>query len=233
MTGRSEGTGGLLLAVDTTGERCSACVFDAGSAKVLSAAEPEIGKGHAERLMGVLDEVLAGANASYRDLSRMAVAVGPGSFTGIRVGVSTVRGLALALGIPAIGVDVLEALAHPHLRDARPVLAVQDARRGEVYAALYRSDGSALRAPTALPPDGLAAFVEASQAGALSIVGSGARIAAERLPNARIVTDRAEALIESVARIAAARTPGGPVRPLYLRQADAKPSAAPRLVDAT
>ncbi len=224
---------GLLLAVDTTGERCSACVYDARSSRVLALAEPEIGKGHAERLMGVVDDVLATAGISYDDLERLAVAVGPGSFTGIRVGVSAVRGLALALGRPAVGVDVLEALAHPHLNAGSAVLAIQDARRGELYAALYAANGSVLRAPAVLALDALPAFATGGQAQSLGLAGSGAAIASAQLAHARIVSSRAEPPIEAVAAIGARRVPGAPVRPLYLRQADAKPSSTPSLVRAT
>jgi tRNA threonylcarbamoyladenosine biosynthesis protein TsaB len=231
--GLAAGGSGLLLAVDTTGERCSACVYDTRSSRVLALAEPEIGKGHAERLMGVVDDVLAAAGAGYGDLERLAVAVGPGSFTGIRVGVSAIRGLSLALARPAVGVDVLEALAQPHLNAGSAVLAVQDARRGELYAALYAKEGSALRVPAALAAQSLPAFVASVEGQSLALVGSGAGIASAQLAHARIVSSRPEPSIAAVAAIGARRGTGAPVRPLYLRQADAKPSSTPRLVRAT
>ena len=120
----------LLLAIDTAFERCSAGLLDMDARRMLARAEPEIGKGHAERLMGVVAEVLTEAGASYADLGRIAVAVGPGSFTGLRVGVAAARGLSLALAVPAVGIGTLDALAAPHIGTGSPILAVLDARRG-------------------------------------------------------------------------------------------------------
>ena len=219
-----------LLAIDTAFERCSAAVLDMRDGRVLARDEPLIGKGHAERLMDVVAGVLAGAEASYATLGRIAVTVGPGSFTGLRVGVSAARGLALALAVPAVGVTTLEALARPHL-GALPeglVLAVLDARRGEVYAALYVADGICHLEPRALAPDALAAWLRPRLAGGrlLGLVGSGAAIAAEALaPAAAATILSVENHIDAgvVAAIAAAREPGAAPRPLYLRGADAKP----------
>ena len=87
-------------------------------------------KGQAERLVPMLEEVLTEGGIGWRDLRRIAVGVGPGNFTGVRISVATARGLALALGIPAIGVTRLEALAHGL---PRPVTVIEDARRDEVY----------------------------------------------------------------------------------------------------
>ncbi|MFD2238813.1 tRNA (adenosine(37)-N6)-threonylcarbamoyltransferase complex dimerization subunit type 1 TsaB [Aureimonas populi] len=215
--------GGLLLALDTAGARCSAAVFDASAGAVLASAEPEIGRGHAEALMDVIAGVLSDAGIGYGDLSRVAVTVGPGSFTGIRVGVSTARALALALGIPAVGVSVLEALAGPHRGGAAPVLAVQDARRGEVYAALYAQGGETLREARALAPEALADF---GLAAVPILVGSGAALAAPFSPGAVLASEDGLVSIGAVARIGARIVPGAPVVPLYLRGPDAKPQVS-------
>ncbi|TFF25441.1 tRNA (adenosine(37)-N6)-threonylcarbamoyltransferase complex dimerization subunit type 1 TsaB [Jiella endophytica] len=241
----------LVLAIDTAFSRCTAAVFDAaGDGRLLASAEPEIGKGHAERLTGVIDEVLAEAGITYRDLQRIAVTTGPGSFTGIRVGVAAARGLALALDIQAVGMSTLDALANGAIamaggnaelrggQSTTPVLAVIDARRGEVYAALYSSDGSALNGPAALLPADLPAFVTSAIAGggpvsatALRLVGSGAAIAAAGLSDHDCVildpSDRIDP--ETLARLGALAEAGEAPRPLYLRSADAKPSSAPSL----
>ena len=121
-----------LLAIDTAANLCAACVYDADRDVVLGQSVRDIGKGHAEQLMDVIAEALEGAGLTYGDVSRIGVTVGPGSFTGVRVGVSTARGLALALGIPAIGVTTLEALAAGEraVRPDKDVLAVIDAGRG-------------------------------------------------------------------------------------------------------
>ncbi|TGT75410.1 tRNA (adenosine(37)-N6)-threonylcarbamoyltransferase complex dimerization subunit type 1 TsaB, partial [Mesorhizobium sp. M8A.F.Ca.ET.161.01.1.1] len=91
----------------------------------------DLGKGHAEHLMAVIAEALTAGAMDYSGLGAIAVSVGPGSFTGLRVGVSTARGLALALKVPAIGVTTLEALAAEAAAEfpGRPVLAALDAGR--------------------------------------------------------------------------------------------------------
>ncbi|MAP19128.1 MAG: tRNA (adenosine(37)-N6)-threonylcarbamoyltransferase complex dimerization subunit type 1 TsaB, partial [Aurantimonas sp.] len=168
----------LLLAVDTAFARCSVGLFDMDAGVMLAGDEPEIGKGHAEQLFGIIDDVLNAAGADYGSLRRIAVTVGPGSFTGLRVGVSAVRGLALTLGVPAVGVTTLEVLAAPHLAADRVVLSVLDAKRGEVYAALYDSDGAALKEPAALAPEDLVGVVaHAPERASLAVVGTGALIA--------------------------------------------------------
>ena len=193
---------GLILAIDTAFERCAVGLFDPAGDRLLAAAEPLIGKGHAERLMGLVETVLADAGRCYGDLGRLAVTVGPGSFTGLRVGIAAVRGLALSLSVPAVGVSTLEALAAPHQstpNGGRVVLSVLDAKRGEVYAGLYgpetgtRGSGGVLGAPTALAPDALAAFVQTGldrsgggpssrlSSNDLALVGTGAAIAAASL----------------------------------------------------
>lgn len=216
----------MLLAIDTAGSRCSACLFDETARRVLARADPDIGKGHAERLMDEVAGLLDEAGVSYADLTKLAVVVGPGSFTGLRVGVAAARGLSLALGIPAIGVGTLEALAEPH-RGAGPVLAILDAKRGEVYAALEDRDGTEIVAPCALGPGDLPGLLAGIGEGAsLLAVGSGAAIAAEVLGGRWAVRAMPEACVDiaAVARIAATRAagPAGP-SPLYLRGADAKP----------
>src|SRR5690606_28081274 len=100
-----------ILAIDTVAELCAACVFDAETVGELGRAVLEVGKGHAEHIMAVVEEALKAASLEYAGLGALAVSVGPGSFTGVRVGVAAARGFALALKIPAIGVTALEALA--------------------------------------------------------------------------------------------------------------------------
>lgn len=87
-------------------------------------------KGQAERLMPMLEQILAGAGIGWPDLDALAVGTGPGNFTGVRIAVAAARGLALALDIPAIGVTRLQALAHGL---ARPITVIEDARRGAAY----------------------------------------------------------------------------------------------------
>lgn len=114
---------------------------------------------HSERLMATVDRVLQDARWRAEDLEGLAVAVGPGSFTGLRIGLSTAKGLALALELPVAPVGTLDALASRVPFAALPVCPVVAARRGEVYAAVYRWDGGAMRRESeylALPPAVLA-----------------------------------------------------------------------------
>lgn len=216
----------MLLAIDTAGSRCSACLFDPKAGLVVARADPDIGKGHAERLMDEVAGLLGVAGATYADLTKLAVVVGPGSFTGLRVGVAAVRGLALALGLPAVGVGALEALVEPRRGEGLPVLAVLDAKRGEVYAALHDAQGREIAGPAALAPADLPGFLAGLDEGAsLIAAGSGAAIAAEALAGRWSVRAVPEAFVDiaAVAWIASDRSPGDVPRPLYLRGADAKP----------
>lgn len=118
----------LTLGLDTSGPYCGMAVFD--GAQVLAARHEEMRKGQAEVLMPLLEETLADAGCSYADLAALAVGTGPGNFTGIRIAVSATRGLSLALGIPARGVTLFEALS---MGAPLPILASLEAPRGALY----------------------------------------------------------------------------------------------------
>ena len=108
----------LLLAIDTAGPVCAVALARAadGGPEILTRIEERIGRGHAERLMPMIEEALTCAQKSFDDLDRIGVTIGPGSFTGVRVGVAAARGLALALDIPAVGVGSLDAIMLPVTR---------------------------------------------------------------------------------------------------------------------
>ncbi|MGO4831691.1 tRNA (adenosine(37)-N6)-threonylcarbamoyltransferase complex dimerization subunit type 1 TsaB, partial [Rhizobiaceae sp. 2RAB30] len=132
-----------LLAVDTAANLCAACVWDVDEARDLGRSVADIGKGHAERLMITIREALDASGTDYAGLGALAVSTGPGSFTGVRVGVSTIRGLALALKLPARGITTLDAIA-AETRAAfpgRPVMVAIDAGRGDLYVAVYDASG--------------------------------------------------------------------------------------------
>ena len=118
-----------ILAFDTSAAHCAAALLVGGA--ITQVTVEAMAKGQAERLMPLLQDVMTTAGLSFDDLDAVAVGVGPGNFTGIRIAVSAARGLALGLGKPAIGVSTLEAQA---LGYPRPCRAVADARRGMVYA---------------------------------------------------------------------------------------------------
>ncbi len=213
----------LVLAIDTASADCAVCLLDAAAGRVLAARTETIGTGHAERLMGQIAGVLEEAGRTYRDLARIAVGVGPGSFTGVRIAVSAARGFALALGIPAVGVSALEGLAaDAHAIAGVSVLAVIDAHRGQVYCQPFDAAGVPEAAPAVLPLAEAAALASRSTV----IAGTGAPLlSAIGADRGAVLADRATGGIETVARIAAARAPGAPPVPLYLRAPDAKPQA--------
>jgi tRNA threonylcarbamoyladenosine biosynthesis protein TsaB len=213
-----------LLVIDTSANLCAVCLWEGDAA--LSSITQDIGTGHAELLMGMMDDALMQAGRTYADLARIGVVIGPGSFTGVRVGVSTARGLALALDIPAVGVTTLDGLAaearaiHP----GKALLSVIDARREQFYSALFAAEGAILAEPAVLDAEATAAR---TLRGEVLLTGSGAAALGEHLPGATIVGQGATASIETYARLAAATPAGGDKpKPLYLRGADAKPQAS-------
>ncbi len=117
---------------------------------------------HSERLLPALDRLLQDAGVTLETLQGLAVSIGPGSFTGLRIGLSTAKGLAYATGLPLVGVPTLEVLAWSVPYVAVPVCPVLDARKQEVYAALYRYEHGALSEvmeAAALPPETLCAKI--------------------------------------------------------------------------
>ncbi|MCJ8138676.1 tRNA (adenosine(37)-N6)-threonylcarbamoyltransferase complex dimerization subunit type 1 TsaB [Falsirhodobacter halotolerans] len=136
-----------ILAFDTSAAHCAAALLSGET--VLAQREEPMAKGQAERLIPLLEEVLADAALTWRDLDALAVGTGPGNFTGVRIAVSAARGLALGLGIPAIGVTTLDARAFGL---PRPLVVAEDARRGEFYVRTYGPDTPARLTDTI--PDG-------------------------------------------------------------------------------
>lgn len=214
----------MILAIDTASTLCAACVIDAGVE--LGRCVRDLGKGHAEHLMAVIGEALETAGIGYPDLDRIVVSTGPGSFTGVRVGVSTARGLAMALKIPAVGVTTLEAIAAEARATlgARPVLAALDAGRGEINAALYDATGDALFGPAVTTLEEIAALARAHQP---ALCGSAAALIVAELGNSPdIGALSSTADIAVYARLGTEKILDGiRPRPLYLRAADAKPQA--------
>ncbi len=141
----------LILSLDTTAAHCAVALLD-GQTVLATKSEP-MTKGQAERLFPMMEEVLEEAQKTLKDLKAIAVATGPGNFTGVRICVSAARGLMLSLGIPAIGVSNLEALAYGQ---TGTVLATLDARADHLYAQIF--DGSKTpTTPIHIPIEDLAA----------------------------------------------------------------------------
>jgi tRNA threonylcarbamoyladenosine biosynthesis protein TsaB len=205
----------LVLGLDTCLSSCSVAVLDGG--RLVASACEVMARGHQERLAPMAQQVMAEAGLSFDRLDRIAVTVGPGSFTGLRVGVAFAKGLALALDRPTVGIGTLEALA---AEADGLVFAAIDARRGQLYLQGF-DQGRALMAPDALTAETAAARVaELSNGRPFTLVGSGAPLLAGLSPAARVVdADGCDAV--KVARLAADR-PSGALKPLYLRAPDAK-----------
>lgn len=214
-----------LLAIDCAATLCAACVYDAAAGRELGRQVLDLGKGHAEHLMAVIDAALKAAGTDFAGLDAVAVSVGPGSFTGLRVGVSTARGLALALNIPAIGVTTLEALAAEALAafPGRAVLAALDAGREEIHAAFYDKASVLTYGPTVATV--AQAAVMATGNSAVLAGTAAAKIASFAGRGFDIGPTSATADIAVYARLAAAKGAGERPKPLYLRGADAKPQA--------
>jgi len=200
----------IVLGLDTCLNACSVAVLD--GERVLASAREVMARGHQERLAPMAQAVMAQAGLGFGEIERIAVTVGPGSFTGLRVGVAFAKGLAAALAVPAVGIGTLEALA---AEAEGPAFAAIDARRGQIYAQAFE-DGRAMAPPQVMALEEAAAMAaELAARGGLTLAGPGAGLLAAAAPGARtLAPEGADAQV--VARLAAARTPGALV-PLYLR----------------
>lgn len=214
----------IVLAIDTASDLCAACVFDAAEGRELARSVRPMTTGHATAITVVIDEALAAAGKTYRDIGRIAATTGPGSFTGVRIAVAAARGLALALDIPSIGVGVLEALAEPVRRDfpGRAVMATIDARRGEVYVMAWSPDGLPIAGPAALDIAAARAVAVGNDA---VLTGSGAPVLTADGREHVVAGTAAAPDIGAVARLALRGEVRSPATPLYLRKPDAKVQA--------
>lgn len=222
-----------VLAIDTALEACSAAVLDTERGGILASESVAMVRGHAEALMPLVARVMHDATLEFSELDRIAVTVGPGSFTGLRVGVSAARGIAVAAGKPAVGLTTLAAYAAPYIAadDETPLLAAIDARNEQVYMQLFGTGGRPLTQPRLAP---LRDAVRAATSGPARIVGSAAAMLAAAWPANEprpAVIDAARApVIDWVAHLGAAAAQALALpKPLYLRAPDARPQDAAHL----
>jgi len=214
-----------VLAFDTALGRGAVAVSVAGRCAAQRVETEQ--RALAERLLPMIEETLDLAGIGYRDLDRIGVTVGPGTYTGLRIGVAAARGLGLATGLPVIGVTTLEALAQgvrEQVAEGELIAAAVDARRGQLYLQLFRLIAEAVEAasdPMAIDPaaaaEMLGPFTGVTVGPAASVVGT--------LTDGRFrgVDGHADIAPMVVAQLVAMRTPDGfPPRPLYLRKPDAK-----------
>jgi len=216
----------LVLALDSSLAACSAALLDPDRGSLLASDRAPMERGHAERLPVMVRDVVREAGARMADIGRIAVTTGPGSFTGVRIGLALARGLALALPAPIVGLTTLQALRCNLGTVDAPVAAAIDAHRGEIYLALFGPRGEPLLASLAARLDEAPHLVPD---GAL-VVGTGAT------PLIEAAAARGKALRNAVAgelpdaasfvRLAAKLAPDAAVpQPLYLRAPDARPPA--------
>ena len=211
-----------LLVIDTALGACTTAVFEDG--RPLAVRFEPMTKGHQERLGGQVRDVMAEAGGGFDSLDRIGVTVGPGSFTGLRVGLAFAQGLGAALDRPVVGISALDALAASLDDAAGAVAALIDARRGQVYARLFTS-GSALGPDEALSLEDIARRL-AEIGPNVALIGNGAAVLAEAFPDLKFarIDDRVAPSTEALARLAAAADPATHLpRPLYLRAPDATP----------
>src|SRR4051812_37389173 len=144
----------LILAIDTALEACAAGVLDTDAGKMIARQSLPMKRGHAEALMPLIARVIKESGIGFAGLDRVAVTTGPGSFTGLRVGLSAARGIALAADKPVVGVTTLTAFAAPVVSEndePRAVVAAIDARHDHVYFQMVGGDGSSLIVPQVAP----------------------------------------------------------------------------------
>jgi tRNA threonylcarbamoyladenosine biosynthesis protein TsaB len=219
-----------VLAIDTALEACSAAVLDTDRKGGLTSRSLPMMRGHAEALMPLIASVMSAAGVEFFELDRIAVTVGPGSFTGLRVGVAAARGIALATGTPAVGLTTLAALAAPFFDadESKSLLAVIDARHFHVYMQLFGPGGRTLVAPRLAP---VRDAIRAAMASPTRVVGNAAKLVEAAWPENERRPLQVNAVrapdITWVARLGAA-TPdtSATIKPLYLREADAQPQEA-------
>jgi tRNA threonylcarbamoyl adenosine modification protein YeaZ len=222
-----------VLAIDTALEACSAAVLDTERGGILASESIPMLRGHAEALLPLVSRVMSEAGIDFGALDRIAVTVGPGSFTGLRVGVSAARGIAVAAGKPAVGLTTLAAFAAPYIAidDVTPLVAAIDARNDQVYMQMVGAGGRSLIQPR------LASLREAVRDAANArarLVGSAAAMMAAAWPagvQPPPVVDAARApIIDWVAHLGAAAAQALSLpKPLYLRAPDAQPQDAAHL----
>jgi tRNA threonylcarbamoyladenosine biosynthesis protein TsaB len=220
-----------VLAIDTALAACAAAVLDTGRGIVASESQPMV-RGHAEALIPLIARVMQQSDVTFAELDRIAVTTGPGSFTGVRVGLAAARGFGVATGVPVVGVSTLSVYAAPYLagNGKAAVVAAIDARHDHVFLQVFGPGGQTLVSPRLAR---LSEAIDAASAAPAYLVGSAARALADRLPKnagSRGVDPRDAPDITWVAQIGAVtpQAQSAP-QPQYLRAPDAQPQNAAQL----
>jgi tRNA threonylcarbamoyl adenosine modification protein YeaZ len=218
-----------ILAIDTSCGAASAAIVDGFSRQPLARRSEPMTHGHAEALAPIVERVTREAGDGFASIGAIAVAVGPGSFTGIRIGLAMARAMALTLEIPAIGVSTLVAFAAPLLDETHPgvIVSAIDAKHGGVYFQAFESSGRPLFEPRVA---NLRDAVRAIGSGPLRLAGDGAEAFALEARRVGLVCESAGAAYPDIVAIArvglASNASDWPPRPLYVKPPDVKPMTA-------
>jgi tRNA threonylcarbamoyl adenosine modification protein YeaZ len=225
-----------ILAIDTSCGAVSACVAESGAAAALAVETLPMARGHAEALAPMLQRLTAGIEGGFSSLDRIAATVGPGSFTGIRIGLATARAIGIGLSVPVVGVSSLAAFIGPLLVDPQPgvLAAAIDARHGRLYLQLFEANGRPLL-PARLAPARDA--IRLIGAGPVRLAGSGAPLLAAEAQRIGLAAEIAGPVdfpdVVSVARLGLVADPSqSPPRPLYLKAPDAQAPENPAIARA-
>jgi tRNA threonylcarbamoyladenosine biosynthesis protein TsaB len=222
----------ITLGLDTATSACAVALWDAASGRTLAVRAEMMQRGLAEKLVPMVQETMAEAGIGFADLSRIGVTVGPGTFTGLRVGLAAARGFALAANCPLVGVTTLEAAVHgldTDIRAGHTLLAAIESRRDDLFLQPFTADLKPLAEPADVLPADLPAYAAAHlPAGPLLIVGDAATRTAQALGiwNGAVVIQETAGAAEALAtaRIAAMQDGAGIAAriadPFYLRPPD-------------
>lgn len=215
----------LILALDTSMAACSVCVYDAARGLVLASRHEFMDRGQAEALAPMVQDTMAQAEVAFKDLARIAVTTGPGTFTGVRIGLAMARGLGVALNIPVTGIDSLAAIACNETAGDLPIVVATDARANQIYVASYDASGPELTAPVIVPLAEAHRFMPIHPA---CVLGTAADLLLSKMDGEKHVRSAAGDLpiaanfVKFAASIPASNVPP---EPLYLRPPDVKPQA--------
>jgi tRNA threonylcarbamoyladenosine biosynthesis protein TsaB len=209
----------LILALDTSMAACSTCVYDTSSGAILGAKQAFMDKGQAEGLAPMVGQTMGEAGVAFSALARIAVTQGPGTFTGVRIGLAFARGLSVSLAIPVIGINSLAAIATNEKSHTHPIIVASDARGNDIYFATFDAAGNELTPPAIVNLDDIEDVLPTQ---ACLVLGTGADAVLKNRQHLR-GTSGDLPVAANFAHLAANRQPTGfPPEPLYLRPADVK-----------
>ncbi|HEX2509179.1 MAG TPA: tRNA (adenosine(37)-N6)-threonylcarbamoyltransferase complex dimerization subunit type 1 TsaB [Microvirga sp.] len=222
-----------VLAVDTAQSACAACVIQAGEAEPLARESLPMDRGHAEALLPLVDRVVSAVDGGFESLDRVAVTIGPGSYTGLRIGIAAARAIGLAAGVPVVGVATLSAFLAPLMSgETRGLMgAAVDAKHGQIYVQVVAPGGRTIIAPSLM---GVRDTVRLMGSGPVQLTGSAAPMLASEAWTQGIEAVVVDAPIAPdiawVARLGAMADPAQALpKPLYLRGPDARPQEGVRI----